>query len=91
MNIIKRPRRGYTVCETLFPNIPYSYQGLYIQGFLFFVFFYFVNFGNFLVLVGSYLALLGALLASPASDLTPSTRGNPDPTWPKHIFDPKNN
>ena len=34
----------------------------------------------FVGLDGSYLALLGPLLASPASGLTPSTCGNPGPT-----------
>ena len=36
---------------------------------------------------GPYLALLGPLLASPASGLTPSTCGNPVSTRPKQIFD----
>ena len=48
-----------------------------------------VNFGQFLDLGGSYLGLLGPLLASPASVLTPSTCGNPISTRPKQIFDPK--
>ena len=44
---------------------------------------------NFLGLDGPYLALLGPLLASPASGLTPSTCGNPDPTRSRPIFDLK--
>ena len=43
---------------------------------------------QFLGLDGPYLALLGPLLASPASGLTPSTRRNPDPTRSRPIFDP---
>ena len=46
-----------------------------------------VNFDQFLGLDGPYLALLGPLLASPASGLTPSTCGNPVSTRAKQIFD----
>ena len=48
-----------------------------------------VNFDQFLGLDGSYLALLGPLLASPASGLTASTRGNPVSTRSRPIFDQK--
>ena len=48
-----------------------------------------VNFGQFLGLDGPCLALLGPLLASPASGLTPSTCGNPVSTRSKQIFDQK--
>ena len=48
-----------------------------------------VNFGQFLGLDGPYLALLGPLLASPTSGLTPLTCGNPVSTRPKQIFDQK--
>ena len=49
------------------------------------IFVYF--FEQFLGLDGPYLALLGPLLASPASGLTPSTRGIPDSIQPRQIFD----
>ena len=51
------------------------------------IFFYF--FDQFLGLDGPYLALLGPLLASPASGLTPSTCGNPVLTRSRPIFDQK--
>ena len=43
----------------------------------------------FLGLGGPYLPLLGPLLATPASSLTPSTYRNPISTQPKQNFDPK--
>ena len=48
-----------------------------------------VNSGQLLGLDGPYLTLLGPLLASPASGLTPSTCGNPVSPRPKQIFDQK--
>ena len=46
-----------------------------------------VNFDQFLGLDGPYLALLGPLLASLASGLTPLTCGNPVSTQSKQSFD----
>ena len=48
-----------------------------------------VNFDQFLDLDGPYFALLGPLLAPPASGLTPSTCRNLVSTRPKQIFDQK--
>ena len=44
-----------------------------------------INFGQFLGVDGPYLALLGPLLAPPASALTPLTCGNPVSTQLKQV------